>query len=182
MRYAVALLALIALPLRAQQPLVPTVAVPALISSGTATTSASTGAAVTLFSASVPPNVLSAPPSLAFATSLRIFASGHVANNVNVKVVRIVFGGVVMDTMTVTASSANFWAFDCKLTFRTAGPGTGAQAYLCEGFQGNTTPSQPLGGSTISIDPTVTNALAITVNQTAGSDITLDNLIAEVVQ
>lgn len=168
----------------------PSIALPALFSSGTAFASTGTGVQ-TLYTNNVPANVLQSLSSVGtLHQAIFIYVYGHVVNNADAKSVTITFGGVTLDSIPITASTANAFEFECVIHFRTAGPGAGAQPYSCLGTQGPGTPTtaiNQIGGSgvaaTVSVDPTT--ALAVATKQVIGAttgDVIQDGIFVSVVQ
>lgn len=160
----------------------PISAVPAVLSWGQAVTSATTGANVNLFTTpNIPANILQQPGGQ--NTSLWVRVHGVVANNANAKTIRLQFAGLTLDSLIVTASTANTWWFECTVQFRTAGPGAGNQSSFCHAAQGNGTATTIDISQTVSLDPTIAQAFTVQIaNQTAGSDVTQNGLTLFVVQ
>lgn len=173
-------------PIRAQG--VSFAATPTIVSSGVAVNSPAGTSNITITSVNLPSS-LQAGAVTGFGTHAagwRIVVYGHVANNANPKSVVVRVAGVTLDSVPVTVSVANTWVIQCVVTFRTAGPGAGAQAYFCTGDQGPGTETSTVNNppaSTVSFDPTIVQALAvIAAIQTSAADIVLDGYFAELIQ
>lgn len=166
---------------------VPFSAVPTVVSSGVST--ASPAGNVTITSLTLPAQQLAAGVNNGVgghASSWNFTVWGHAANNANAKSVVLRVAGSDIDSLPLTASSANEFVFYCQVIFRTAGPGTGAQPYFCVGIQGPSTPTTILNSpiaSTITFDPTVVQPILVVAGiQTSAADIVVDGYTIELVQ
>lgn len=164
-------------------------AVPTVVSSGVSTPSPAGTANVTIVSNTLPANQVALGAATGVgphASSWNITIAGHVANNANAKSVVLRVAGADLDSLPVTASTANEFFFYCQVWFRTAGPGTGAQPYFCLAVQGPSTPTTILNSpiaSTVTFDPTVTQPFLIVAGiQTSAADIVVDSYSVQVVQ